>query len=278
MRATPWRSARRGAWPRFARCDSMSASLRPIPGDTVSQTVQRATELIEFIAEDPRTLAEAAEKFDVHRSTVFRQLQTLERAGFLVHRSDGRYAIGPRIISIAQHALERIDLRRIAHDHLIRLQTRAGCTVHLAQLMENSIVYVDKIEDTSGVRMYSRVGRTVLPQATGVGKAILAQLPAARRDAVLAGVEWHAYTDTTLTDRKSLDVELDRIARRGWAVDDSEFEGFTNCIATPVSNSDGTVVGAISLTSLKALHNLDDLRTHLDDLLETASRVSRDLA
>ena len=153
----------------------------------MSQTVQHATELIEFIAKDPRTLAEAAEKFDVHPSTrCLRQLQTLKRAGFVVHPVGRSIRDRPRIISIAQHPLERIDLRRIAHDHLIRLQTRAGCTVHLAQLMENSIVNVDKIEDTSGVRMYSRVGRTVLPQATGVGKAILAQLPAARRDAVLA--------------------------------------------------------------------------------------------
>ncbi|MGI6878349.1 IclR family transcriptional regulator [Microbacterium sp. gxy059] len=243
----------------------------------MSQTIQRATELIEFIAEDPRTLAEAAQRFDVHRSTVFRQLQTLERAGFLVHRSDGRYAIGPRFIAIAQQALDRIDLRRVAHPHLAALQRRAGCTVHLAQLVDDGIVYVDKIEAASGVRMYSRIGRTVLPQATGVGKVILAQLDGDRRDRILRDVEWRAYTPTTLTSRAALDAELDRISQRGWGVDDSEFEEFTNCIAAPVASSSGAVVGAISLTSLRALHDLDALRAHLDDLLETAGRVSADL-
>lgn len=243
----------------------------------MSQTIWRATELIEFVAQAPCTLAEAAAKFDVHRSTVFRQLQTLERAGFLVHRSDGRYSIGPRIISIAQEALDKIDLRRIAHDELRALQSRTGSTVHLAQLLEDTIVYIDKVEDTAGLRMYSRVGRTVLPQCTGVGKVILARLDQAGRDRVLAGTEWRAFTANTLTDRPALDAQLGEIAARGWSVDDGEFEDFTNCIAVPVANSTGSILGAVSITSIRVVHDLDDLKAHLDDLIATADRISRQL-
>lgn len=244
----------------------------------VSQTIQRATEIIDYIADGPRTLSEMAAHFEVHRSTVLRQLRPLEQAGFLLHRSNGQYVIGPRIISIAQEALEAIDLRRIAHDELRQLQLRVGNTIHLAQLIENTIVYVDKVEDTSGVRMYSRVGKVVLPNCTGVGKAILSQLPGGRRDEVLANVDWTRHTDTTITNRPDLDREVDAIGERGWGVDDGEFEDFTNCIAAPVANSTGTVIGAISITSIRVVSDLASLKGHVDDLVATARRVSSQLS
>ena len=243
----------------------------------MSQTITRATELIELIAETPRTLAELATHFGVHRSTVFRQLQSLEQAGFLVHRPDGSYNIGHRLIAIGQEALDNIDLRRIAHDELRELQKKVGSTIHLAQLIDNSVVYVDKIEDTAGVRMYSRIGRSVLPHCTGVGKSILSLLPASRRDELLSGTDWTAHTPTTLTSREALDTEVDAIAKRGWGVDNSEFEDFMNCIAAPVSDSTGTIVGAISISSIRIVNDLDALKEHVPELLATARSISAEL-
>lgn len=243
----------------------------------MSQTITRATELIELIAEHPRTLAELATHYDVHRSTVFRQLQSLEQAGFLVHRSDGKYYIGHRLIAIGQEALEHIDLRRIAHEELRELQKKVGNTIHLAQLVDNSVVYVDKLEDTAGVRMYSRIGRSVLPHCTGVGKSILSLLPTNRRDELLAGTDWTAHTPNTLTSRAALDAEIEQIATLGWGVDDSEFEDFMNCIAAPVSDSTGSIIGAISISSIRVVNDLDALKKLVPALLETSRRVSAQL-
>lgn len=240
----------------------------------MSQTIQRATEIIELLAAGPRSLNDVAAHFEQHRTTVFRQLQTLERAGFVVHRADGQYAIGTRIIAIAQQALDNLDLRRLAHDEVRALQRRVGTTVHLAQLLERSVVYIDKVEGDASVRMYSRIGLPVLPQATGVGKVILARLSAPRRDELLAGTEWTAFTGTTHTSRASLDAELATIAERGWGVDDSEFEEFMNCIAAPIANSTGTVLGALSLSSIKVVNDLEALQRHLPDLLATTARIS----
>lgn len=243
----------------------------------MAQTVQRATKIIEMVAERPRTLNEIALHFDVHRSTVFRQLQMLEQADFIVHRADGTYNIGTRIISIAQQALDNLDMRGIAHDEIRALQRRVGNTIHLAQLLEDSVVYIDKIEGTDSVRMYSRIGLPVLPQCAGVGKVILAQLPSNKRDDILRNTEWRVYTTTTHASRESLDVELEEIRARGWGVDDGEFEDFLNCIAAPITNSTGTLVGALSISSIKVISDLDALKTHLGDLLETTRSISRQL-
>lgn len=243
----------------------------------MSQAVQRATEILEFLGEGPRSLSETAKRFDVHRSTVLRQLQTLEEAGFVLRRGNGHYSIGPKFIAIAQQALDSLDLRSVAYDEIRALQSRTGHTIHLAQLVETTVMYVDKVEGQNGVRMYSRIGKTVLPHCSGVGKAILSQLPEAARDAVLAEVEWTLFTPKTLTTRAELDDQLDQIKAQGWGVDDGEFEDFVNCIAVPITNSNSSVVGAISLTSIKAVAGLDDLMEHLDDLRRTAQTISRNL-
>ena len=243
----------------------------------MSQAVQRAIEILEFLSEGPRSLSDTAGRFDVHRSTVLRQLQTFEDAGFVLRRANGHYSIGPKVISIAQQALDGLDLPAVAHDEIRKLQAKTGNTIHLAQLVESTVMYVDKVEGRNSVRMYSRIGKTVLPHCTGVGKAILSQLPVARRDMILAHAEWTAFTSQTITSRPALDDQLDLIHSRGWGVDDGEFEDFVNCIAVPITNSSRSIVGAISLTSIKVVATLDDLMTHLDDVRNTAHNISRQL-
>jgi DNA-binding IclR family transcriptional regulator len=132
------------------------------------------------------------------------------------------------------------------------------------------------VEDAGRVRLYSRVGSPVRPQCSALGKAILAALPETRRDDVLRHVDWRRYTDRTITDRTALDAELQTVAQRCWAADDGEFEDVVNCVAVPITSSAG-VVGALSLTALRVVHDLDELKTRLPLLQETAQRISREL-
>jgi DNA-binding IclR family transcriptional regulator len=243
----------------------------------LSQTILRAISIIELVSDQARTLNEIAAHLDVHRSTALRQLQTLEQGRFVMRRSDGRFAVGTRLIAIAQQALEGLDLRQIAAPHLRALQGQVGHTIHLAQLMGNEIIYIDKLDGTASVRMYSRVGKPVSPVASGVGKVILSQLSPARRESVVAGTDWTAHTQNTHTSPETLAADLDRIRERGWGVDDGEFEDFVNCIAVPISNTTGDIVAGLSITSIKAIANLKDLDAFKPALQQTAQAISREL-
>lgn len=242
----------------------------------MSQSVERAARIIDAVAADPRTVAELAELFSLHRSTMFRELQSLEQVGWVRRRSSGRYALGPRLAALSREAFDSLDLREAGGEHVRRLHRRTGNTVHLAALIDRSIVYVDKVEDASGVRMYSRIGKAVIPYCSAVGKAILAELPPADRDAVLADVDWAPFTERTITSRARLDVELDRTAAHGYAVDDREFESFVNCLAVPIVSSMG-VVGAVSVTAIRMVADLDRLKTQLPALRATADSIAREL-
>ncbi|MHA7985792.1 IclR family transcriptional regulator [Rathayibacter sp. CAU 1779] len=242
----------------------------------MSQSVKRAADILDSLATEPKTVAQLAVEFDIHRSTMFRELQTLESVGFARRRHDGTYAPAFRLAVLGAAALESLDLREAAHAAVRRLHRAVGDTVHVAALVDDEIVYVDKVEDAGRVRLYSRVGSPVRPQCSGLGKAILASLGAVRRDAVLAGVDWTPYTQRTITTRAKLDAELDAVARRGWATDDGEFEDVVNCIAVPITSSAG-VVGALSITSLRVVHDLRELETRIPVLQQTAQQISREL-
>ncbi|WP_010204428.1 IclR family transcriptional regulator [Salinibacterium sp. PAMC 21357] len=242
----------------------------------MSQSVRRAARIIDSVARRPASVSELAEEFDVHRSTMFREVQSLEDVGYLRKRKSGQYVLGLHLMALSHLAAESLDLKEIAHDRLVQLHRTVGNTIHLAAIVDHSIVYVDKVEDTSGVRMYSRIGSAVRPYCSGVGKAILAELPSNERDAVLNGAVWEKFTGNTLATRAELDVELTLVSARGWAVDDGEFEDFVNCIAVPILSAGG-VVGAISITAIRMAADLTVLKSHLALLQSVANEISAEL-
>lgn len=241
----------------------------------MSQSVRRAALIVDAVAARPRSVTDLAAEFGLHRSTMFRELQTLEDVGYVRRRADGTYVPAFHLVSLAQVALEHLDLRRSASAPLRELHEVTGNTLHVAALIDDTIVYVDKVEDQGGMRMYSRIGARVLPYCTGVGKAILADLDDDRRDAVLAGVEWTPHTASTLTTREALDAQLEVVAARGWAADDAEFEDFVNCVAVPIRGPMG-VLGALSLTAIRAVQDLDELAVRIPLLQRTAALIARE--
>jgi DNA-binding IclR family transcriptional regulator len=242
----------------------------------MSQTVDRAMSIIEFFADEPRSLTEVAGHLDVHKSTALRLLQTLERGGF-ARVVGGRYTVGFRMVAIAHQAVDDLELRTVAHPHLVKLGAQFGHTIHLAQLLDNEIVYVDKVDGRGALKMQSRVGRPANLHTSGVAKAILAHIVEPSLSRLVALVNYQRYTATTITTPAQLDRELELVRTRGWAEDNGEFEDFLNCVAVPVRDARGTVVAGVSITALQAIVPLERLRDYVPDLIATGRGISRDL-
>jgi DNA-binding IclR family transcriptional regulator len=241
----------------------------------MSQTVERAIAIVELLSQRPQSLAEVTEHLEVHKSTALRLLQTLEAAGFARRADLGAWTVGTRLIGIAQQSLDSLDLRAVAAPHIRRLAQACGHTVHLAQLIDHEVIYIDKVEGRDRVRMYSGVGKTVSLFASGVGKAILAYLEEPLQHEILSGIVFQAYTSTTITTPTELQAELALIRQRGWACDNGEFEDYIGCVAAPVKDSDGRVRAGISVTTLQAIAPIDKLQELIPEVLRTTEDISR---
>lgn len=245
----------------------------------MAQSIDRALSLVELAADRPLSLTEAATRLGVHKSTALRMLQSLEAKRFVRRTAGGAYVLGTGLIELAQQALGSIDLRQVAHSALRELQRETGHTVHLAQLIGDEVVYVDKMESPTldSVQIHTRIGRAVSLYASGVGKVVLAFRPPEERARLLEKVELIQHTPTTFAAPTMLESEFSRIRDRGWGTDDGELLGLVNCIAAPIYDSRAEVMAAVSLTTMKVLAPLPQLVEHLPLLLEAAATVSREI-
>ncbi|MEU5196173.1 IclR family transcriptional regulator [Streptomyces scabiei] len=240
----------------------------------MSQTVDRALSILPLLAEGPADLGRVADRLGVHKSTALRLLRTLHEHGLVYRQSDQRYRLGARLFSLAQEAVENLDIREIAHPHLARLNERCGHTVHLAVLEDNEVIYIDKVESRYPVRMYSRIGKPVALTVAAVAKLLLADLPEPERRALAARLDYPLYTPRSTPDAAAFLKELARVREQGWATDLGGHEESINCVAAPVRGVDGRVVAAMSVSAPNVVVTADELLTLLPLVRRAADAIS----
>lgn len=242
----------------------------------MSQSLTRALRILAELAEAPQSLDDLAATLDVHKSTVLRLLRTLEADRLAYHDAAHRYHLGAGLFALSSRALEQRPVRAAAAPHLAALNQATGQTVHLAAYEGGDVVYIDKLDSRQPVRMYSRIGLVARPHCTAVGKVLLADLPAAERKRVAAGIDYEPMTPNTITTPAALLAELARVAEQGHAVDRAEHETFVNCVAAPVRDASGRVVAAVSISVPDVVLAYDQVVALLPALREATAAISAD--
>ncbi|MFD3733551.1 IclR family transcriptional regulator [Streptomyces sp. NPDC058632] len=240
----------------------------------MSQTVDRALSILPLLAEGPADLGQVADRLGVHKSTALRLLRTLHEHGLVYRQSDQRYRLGARLFALAQEAMENLDVREIAHAHLVRLNEQCGHTVHLAVHEENEVLYIDKVESRYPVRMYSRIGKPVAITVAAVAKLLLADLPEHERRALAEKLDYPMYTSCSTPNPPAFLRELEKVREQGWATDLGGHEESINCVAAPIRGADGRVVAAMSVSAPNVVVTADELLTLLPLVRRTAAAIS----
>jgi DNA-binding IclR family transcriptional regulator len=190
------------------------------------------------------------------RSTTHRLAAALIERRFLnFSRRDG-YALGPKLLELGYLAGRQMDLPRVAREPLELLAANTGDTVHLGVLDGSRALYLDKISGIRRVAISSRIGERQPLRSTGLGKALILDADEKR---------WREYYDYEARLGNGYDVPLQewlarmhQYAANGYAFDLEENEDRIRCVAAPVRDVTGAIVGAISVSS--AAQYMDDVR------------------
>ncbi|MEU6483226.1 IclR family transcriptional regulator [Streptomyces sp. NPDC046887] len=242
----------------------------------MSQTVDRALSILPLLARGPADLGQVAAALGVHKSTALRLLRTLHEHGLVYRQDDQRYRLGARLFALAQEAVENLDVREVAHPHLVRLGEQTGHTVHLAVYEEGEVLYIDKVDSRYPVRMYSRIGKPVAITVAAVAKLLLADLPEPERRALAAKLDYPMYTARSIPHAAAFLKELATVREQGWATDLGGHEESINCVAAPVRGADGRVAAAMSVSAPNVVVTAEELLTLLPLVRRTADAISRD--
>ena len=243
----------------------------------MSQTLDRALQILDYVGEKPRRIAEIADFLRVHHSTALRFLHTLRNHGFVHELPDHRYRLGAAMFRLGFQALDGLELRSLARPAMEGLGTTTGETVHLGALEDGDIVYIEKVESQHPVRTVSRIGAIATLHCAAVSKAILAFLPEAELNTLLASHELTKRTDHTLTTRKALEADLVLTRERGYALDDEENEPGIHCVSAPIFSGDREVAGSMSVSTPISRIDRDALLGFVPDLLAATRSTSRQL-
>jgi IclR family acetate operon transcriptional repressor len=195
-------------------------------------------DLLGFFADQqrPATLAEIAKHFNWPRSSTFNLLATLSGRGLLYEpRSRGGYYPAPALWTLVQ----RIESAQPIAPQLQRLlEVLAGETGETAVLAATSganALFVAAVESPQAVRYSAAPGKLVPLHVTATGRALLSQMTAEERGAVLRKAKFERYTPTTLMSAAAIEKEIRRSLERGWFQGNAEFTPDLGGVALPLA-------------------------------------------
>lgn len=221
------------------------------------KSLVRALDVIEAIGSsglDGVGISDIARAVGTTKSNAFGIVQTLCDRGFISDSGDGptrRYRLGASFLRLATVAAAQRPLAVIARKTLVQLTAETGMTSRFAVLEGGSAVALARENAVNGVDVAPYLGRRELPHSTGVGKSLLSGLPDedVLRLARAGGME--RRTARTITDPAQLLEDVRTCRKRGYSVDDEEDMDGVLCVAAPVRDSQGIVIGAVSVSGLK---------------------------
>ena len=201
------------------------------------QSIERVFELLELIndAGGEVTLSELSLSTDLPLPTIHRLLRTLVVLGYARQLPNRRYVLGPRLILLGEGATKQLNV--LARPQLKSLVERLGETANMAVLDSDMVVYIAQVPSLYSMRMFTEPGRRANLHDTGVGKAILAQLPPERVRAIVSRAGMPTPTERSIGNLDALMVDLQKIRERGYSIDDGEQEVGVRCYAVAVPNA-----------------------------------------
>ncbi|MFF2675730.1 IclR family transcriptional regulator [Arthrobacter koreensis] len=210
------------------------------------QSVERAFELLELITDagGSAALSELAATADLPLPTIHRLLRTLVGLGYVRQLPNRRYALGPRLIRLGEGATAQQGT--LALPVLKKLVDQLGETANMAVLDSDQVLYIAQAPSRHSMRTFTEVGRRAHAHATGVGKAVLAQLPDDQVRGIVARTGLPAATEASITGLDGLLADLELIRRRGWSVDEQEQELGVRCFAVAVPGAPSPTAISVS--------------------------------
>jgi IclR family KDG regulon transcriptional repressor len=254
------------------------ASKRPSAERYLVRAVERALSILNVLSvEESPNLATISRLIGLPLSTTFRLLATLVAHGYVEQPSHGsHYRLGAACLTLGDAFLKASDLRQRSEDCLVALRDQCGETVHLAVMEGEEVMYLLKLPGLHPIGlMSSRAGGRAPLHCTGLGKALLAFLSSEPGlPAFLKKRKLKTFTPNTLTGLRSLEIDLKRTRKRGYAVDNEEHETGVACIAAPVFGHAGLVAAvSVSGPAARILGQMKD--THLErEVIRTAAEIT----
>jgi IclR family pca regulon transcriptional regulator len=224
------------------------------------------------------SLAAVAAASELPRPTARRILLTLDQLGYVRQVASG-YELTPRVLDLGMSYVLSRGLWEIARPHMEALVARTRESSSIAQLDGSDIVYVARVAVPKIVALAVTIGTRFPAMPTSLGKVLLAALPLAEAERVLAEPSRSGIIPPWRPEAAERAAALREVRARGWALTDEQLAPGIRSVAVPLRDGEGKVIAALNVNSHAAETPLDVLLgRHLPLLIQAAGAISADWA
>lgn len=245
-------------------------------GKTRLSSVAMAIRLLKAFSENEVEIGVSAlaKKLGIAKSTVHRLAVTLVQEGLLEQNPETeKYRLGIELFGLGALVRRRMNLSIEARPQLIALREETNETVLLGIPSHLEIMYIYNLESIQPIRLRSDIGVHRPAFCTAVGRAIFAYQPEGVVEQMLAR-PLEARTPKTITDPAGILAMLEQVRRDGYAIEDEESEFGMRCIAAPIRDVGGRVIGAAGIGGPIKRISIDKLTSFADPLVHATQAIS----
>lgn len=244
------------------------------------QSLERAFAILEHVVQFPDGvgLSDLSRSVGIHLSTTSHLVKTLVKLGYVTQIADTRrYRVGLRLFSMASCSMNENMIVRAATPILAELAAETGEYTHLAVLSGSDVVIIAKAMSASMLQLSNGAGGVRPVYCTAIGKILLSYLDEPALNQILDAKPMVRRTPKTIIEREALLAELEVTRKRGFAIDDAEFDSEVRCAAMLVHDFTGRRVAAIGFSGPIWRLSLSELQEKSEMLARAASKLSEHL-
>jgi DNA-binding IclR family transcriptional regulator len=235
------------------------------------RSVSRALEILAFIAGHPEgiNLKETVQATGLPKTTVLRQLQTLEANGLVWKASSQAYILGPTLLHLATQSLDAWRMPPSLTEKLEGLADQCNETVNLWVRRGLNRVLVAQAHGRQTLRNVARLGDQLPLDAGASSKVLLTAMP---------DVFIHEVAMLSSHGPEQLETIRSWVAEtheKGWAVSHGEREEGLSAVGVPVCSAKGATVAALTLSGPTSRFTPERIESYVDRLKACADEIGR---
>lgn len=237
------------------------------------EAVERTVKILEALRElDGAGVTELTDYLGMAKATVYTHLATLRECEFVV-KNGSEYHISLRFLGFGEYARQQTKIYQVMQDEVDMLAEESGEAAQFMIEEHGRGVYLYKRESPRAIKTASHIGLRCPLHCTALGKSMLSHFPDERVEEIIDCHGLPKQTQNTITDRDELFAELEEIRERGYAFDNEEIQPGLRCVAAPIVDYSGGMLGAISVSGPTSRLKGDRFREEIPEMVMNAANV-----
>ena len=221
------------------------------------------------------SLAELSESIEMPRQTIHRILQSLSATNLIIRAPNkDRYVVGPELTRLSVRALTTLNTRPPIRSILQELVEQTGETCNVGVLDQGEVVYIERIEGHSPLRLQLDIGSRVPGYCTAIGKLLIAYQHKNVRTRLIRTINLKRFTAHTLVTPAVLEQAFSEIRSNACSINNQENVEGLIAVAVPIRDQAGKVLAGLAVHGSITRMDQQKVLSYLPQMREKAERIA----